>query len=241
MVPPRPPPLPNRFHVLLLEPDDGVAVALTAYLERNRLRVSRFADGRAGLAEALRGVHDVIALELALPGLPGMEVCQRVREWSQVPVLVHSGLAGEADRVRALEGGADDFLAKPASHRELLARLRALVRRSQGGLAPEVIEVGRLRVGLASRSATLDGRSLTLTSTEFCLLRALAERAGTVLSREQLLDLVRGDAEVAFDRAVDAHVCRLRQKLGDDPKSPRLLRTVRGSGYLLAAEDRAGA
>ena len=144
----------------------------------------------------------------------------------------------EVDRVMGLEGGADDYIVKPFSARELLARVRAHVRRAMGKVGPpaEVVRVGTLVVDKASMSASLDGNALALTTYEFMLLHALAERAGRVMTREQLVDLVRGSADEAFDRTVDVHISHLRQKLGDDPKSPKLLRTVRGVGYLLAQE-----
>ena len=235
--------LPDRFRVLLLDSDDAHVASLTSYLERSGLRVTRLADGREGLAEALRGGYDVVVLELVLPSFSGLEICQRLRASSQVPVLVLSSRSGEADRVRALESGADDFLAKPASPRELLAWLRALVRRGRSDpSAPGGdIRVGPLHIALASHSASLSGRRLLLTSTEFTLLRVLAERAGHVLTREQLLDLVRGSGDTAIDRSVDTHICHLRHKMGEDPRAPRLLRTIRGAGYLLASDrDLAG-
>jgi DNA-binding response OmpR family regulator len=142
----------------------------------------------------------------------------------------------EADRVLGLETGADDDIAKPFSSRELLARIRAQVRRARGSSGPpaEVLTVGPLRVDTTARSVTLRGKAINVTTYEFSLLRALAERAGRVLSREQILDLARGNAEEAFDRSIDVHVSRLRQKLESDPRHPHLLKTIRGLGYMLA-------
>jgi DNA-binding response OmpR family regulator len=144
----------------------------------------------------------------------------------------------EADRVMGLEGGADDYVPKPFSSRELLARIRAQARRARGRSGPATtrIEIAGIVVDAATMTVTLRGKTLGLTTFEFALLRALAERAGHVLSRERLLEIVHGTADEAFDRSIDVHVSRLRHKLGDDPRSPRLLKTVRGVGYVLAPD-----
>jgi DNA-binding response OmpR family regulator len=153
-------------------------------------------------------------------------------------VIVLTARGEEADRVMGLELGADDYLAKPFSPRELLARIRAVVRRAKGRAGPprDTVRVGGLVVDPAARRVTLDGEEIVLTGYEFALLHALARRAGRVLAREQLMELARGSAEESFDRSVDVHVSRLRQKLGDDPRRPRIIKTVRGAGYLLAGE-----
>jgi DNA-binding response OmpR family regulator len=155
-----------------------------------------------------------------------------------VPIVILTARGEEADRVMGLELGADDYLAKPFSPRELLARIRAVVRRARGQVGPSVkpVHVGALALDPGARRATVEGQEIVLTGYEFSLLYALASRAGRVLSREQLIELAGGSADDAFDRSVDVHVSRLRQKLGDDPKNPRMLKTVRGSGYMLAAE-----
>jgi DNA-binding response OmpR family regulator len=145
-----------------------------------------------------------------------------------------------ADRVLGLGLGADDYMTKPFSARELLARIHAVVRRAQGRAGPERRElaVGRLAIDVGRQRATLDGEPLALTSYEFAILRVLAENEGRVLSRERLLDLAKGSAEEAFDRSIDVRISRLRQKLGDDSRNPRMLKTIRGSGYMLVAEPR---
>jgi DNA-binding response OmpR family regulator len=223
---------------LLVEDDLRLASLTREYLEGHGVAVHHVADGRRGLAEALTGRFDVVLLDLMLPGKDGLEVCKEVRARSDVPVIVLTARGEEADRVMGLELGADDYLAKPFSPRELLARIRAVTRRAKGRTGPPrgAVRVGGLTVDPAAMRATLDGRELPLTAYEFALLEALARRAGRVLSREQLMELARGSAEEAFDRSIDVHVSRLRQKLGDDPKRPRLIKTVRGSGYVLAAE-----
>jgi two-component system OmpR family response regulator len=224
----------------LLVEDDARLAALTAdYLSGHEVAVTHSSDGRRGLEEALRHRYDVVLLDLMLPGKDGLEVCRELRSRSDVPIIVLTARGEEADRVMGLELGADDYLAKPFSPRELLARMRAVVRRARGksGPAVEVVRVGQLVVDPGARRATLSGREVHLTGYEFALLHALAARAGRVLTREQLIELAGGSAEEAFDRSIDVHVSRLRHKLGDDPKRPCLLKTVRGAGYLLAAEE----
>jgi DNA-binding response OmpR family regulator len=223
---------------LLVEDDVRLAALTREYLEGHGVAVEVAGDGRLGLEAATRRRFDVVLLDLMLPGKDGLTVCRELRGRSDVPILILTARGEEADRVLGLELGADDYLAKPFSARELLARIRALVRRARGqaGPANEVVRVGGLVLDPGARRATLDGRELPLTAYEFDLLRALAERAGRVLSREQLMERARGSAEDAFDRSIDVHVSHLRQKLGDDPRRPRLLKTVRGAGYVLAAE-----
>ena len=221
--------------VLLVEDDRKLATLTRDYLERHGLVVTLAADGASGLQLALRQRFDALLLDLMLPGMDGLEVCRQLRRQSDVPVLMITARGEEADRVLGLELGADDYLPKPFSPRELLARVRATVRRARGQAGPRTrrLEVGRLSLDPATRRASLGGQALELTGYEFDLLRALAERPGRVLSREQLMELARGSAEEAFDRASDVHISRLRQKLGDDPRRPRFIRTVRGVGYQL--------
>jgi DNA-binding response OmpR family regulator len=223
---------------LLVEDDARLASLTREYLEGHGVVVTVASDGRRGLAEALSRRHDVVLLDLMLPEKHGLEVCRELRARSDVPIIVLTARGEEADRVMGLELGADDYLPKPYSPRELLARMRAVVRRARGRAGPslEVVRVGALTVDPAARRATYAGRELPLTGYEFALLKALAERAGRVLSREQLMEMAKGSAEESFDRSIDVHVSRLRQKLGDDPKRPRLIKTVRGAGYLLAAD-----
>jgi DNA-binding response OmpR family regulator len=224
--------------VLLVEDDLRLAGLTREYLEGHGVAVVHVADGRKGLAEGVTGRYDAVLLDLMLPGKDGLEICRELRGRSDVPIIVLTARGEEADRVMGLELGADDYLAKPYSPRELLARIRAVTRRAKGraGPAQGVVRVGALHLDPAARTVTLDGRPVHLTGYEFALLEALARRAGRVLTREQLMELARGSAEEAFDRSIDVHVSRLRQKLGDDPKRPRLIKTIRGSGYVLAGE-----
>lgn len=231
----RPEPV-QPIHVLYVEDDDRLARMTSRYLESHGVRVTWASEGRAALSEVLRERPDVVLLDVMLPGMSGLELCKEIRQRLDTPVIMVTALTEENDRVVGLEGGADDYLTKPFSSRELLARIRAQVRRATGNVGPktETIEVGGLRLEPKTMRVWLDGAELALTSYEFSLLRALAERAGQVLTREKLVDLVRGSAEEAFDRSVDVHVSHLRQKLGDDPRHPRILKTIRGVGYMLA-------
>jgi DNA-binding response OmpR family regulator len=225
------------LRVLLIEDDEKIARLTSEYLERHGLTVCWVADGPSGAREAKAGAFDAIVLDLMLPGMDGMEVCREVRRHSHVPIIAVTARVEVEDRVLGLELGADDYLTKPFSARELLARLHALVRRARGqsGPAAAEIRVGELSIDTGAFTVTLAGRPIALTSYEFALLRVLAEHAGRALSREHLLELAKGNAEEAFDRSIDVRISRLRQKLGDDPRNPRLLKTIRGSGYVLVA------
>ncbi|MCB9544756.1 MAG: response regulator transcription factor [Myxococcales bacterium] len=223
---------------LLVEDDGRLADLTAAYLERHGLAVTVVRDGDAGLDVARRHRFDVVLLDVMLPGRSGIEICQALRRETDVPILMLSARGEEADRVIGLELGADDYLQKPFSPRELLARIRATVRRARGqtGPAARPLALGDLSLDPGGRVARLSGTPVDLTSYEFALLYALAERAGRVLEREQLMDLAGGNAEEAFDRSVDVHISRLRAKLGDDSRQPRFIRTVRGVGYLFMTQ-----
>ncbi|HEY3451196.1 MAG TPA: response regulator transcription factor [Myxococcales bacterium] len=223
---------------LLIEDDERLARLTADYLQGHQVLVTTVGDGAKGLDEALKHRYDVVLLDVMLPGMDGLQVCRSLRERSDVPIVMLTARGEEADRVMGLELGADDYLPKPYSPRELLARINALLRRAKGKAGPstKAIEIGSLKVDPGGRRATLEGRELSLTSYEFDLLKTLAERAGRVLSREQLMEVAKGSADESFDRSIDVHVSRLRAKLGDDPRHPKLLKTVRGAGYLLAKE-----
>lgn len=226
---------------LLVEDDDRLARFTADYLLQGGMSVTRVSDGDEGLREALRRRYDVILLDLMLPSRDGLDLCREIRRRSSVPIIIITARAHEVDRVLGLELGADDYLPKPFSARELLARARAVVRRARGLLGPDfegqTLRVGELELCPTSMAARLSGQELNLTSYEFALLKTLMEHMGHVLTREQLLELAKGSAEDAFDRSIDIRISRLRQKLGDDPRRPRLLKTVRGMGYMLAVED----
>ena len=227
----------ETISVVLVEDDERLARLTAKYLESHGLRVTVAADGPTGLAAAIKERPDVILLDLMLPGMDGLEVCRELRTRTDVPIIMVTARGEEADRVIGLEGGADDYLAKPFSSRELLARIRSQARRARGQTGPrKQLRVGTLEVDVEAMSASHDGTPLVLTTYEFMLLRALAERPGRVLTREQLVDIVRGSADEAFDRSIDVHISHLRAKLGDDPRNPRVIKTVRGVGYMLALD-----
>jgi len=221
------------IRVLMVEDDVRLSRLTREYLERQGMSVVVTATGDDGLREASQARYDCVLLDLMLPGIGGVEVCQKLRDVSDVPIIMITARGEEADRVMGLEIGADDYMAKPFSPRELLARIRVLVRRARGKVGPTTrrIAVDDLELDPGCRRATLDGEELHLTSYEFSILYVLAERAGRVLSREQLMELARGSSEDAFDRSVDVHISRLRQKLGDDSRRPKRIKTVRGVGY----------
>jgi len=214
---------------------------LREYLEPLAYRVTLVHNGRDGLAAALRDRFEAVILDVMLPGMNGLDVLRELRRSSRVPVIMLTAVGEEVDRITGLELGADDYLPKPFSTRELLARLRAVVRRAhmaeQDRSADAVFIVGELRVDARTRAATLADVELLLTATEFDVLVALARSPGWVKSREQLLvDVADRDVE-AFDRSIDVHISALRRKMGDDPRAPRYIETVRGAGYRLRRDD----
>jgi DNA-binding response OmpR family regulator len=230
---------PESLHVVMVEDDERLARLTAKYLQSHGVTVDVVSRGDLALAEVLRLRPDLVLLDLMLPGLDGTEVCRRLRERLDVPIIMLTARGEEADRVLSLEGGADDYVSKPFSTRELLARVRANVRRARGRAGPpkERIEVGELVIDGSTMTVTVSGERLVLTSHEFALLRVLAERSGHVLTRDQLLGLVHGSADDAFDRSIDVHISRLRHKLERDPRHPRFLKTIRGVGYMLAREE----
>jgi DNA-binding response OmpR family regulator len=231
----------SLIQVLLVEDDEKLARLTADYLERSGLIVTRVGDGRTALATVLSQRFDIVVLDLMLPLLGGLEVCRELRTRSSIPILMVTARDEEVDRVLGLEVGADDYVTKPFSTRELLARIRAHVRRARGRTGPApvaVLRVGPLTLEPGALRATLRGQPLDLTSHEFALLRVLAERPGQPLSREELLVRL-GSAEQAFDRAIDVRISRLRQKLEADPREPQLIKTVRGVGYVLAVGEEA--
>jgi DNA-binding response OmpR family regulator len=222
--------------VLIIDDDTRLSAMLSDYLSDNGYRVRAAATARAGLEEVVRDRPDAVILDVMLPDLDGFETCRRIRAISDVPVLMLTARGDETDRIVGLEIGADDYLPKPFNPRELLARLKAVLRRRTLSVAEQrpVMRFGRLEIDPASRSVRIDGRACSMTGYQFDLLVALASNAGRILSRDQLMDLVRGTEQEAFDRSIDVHVSRIRAVLETDPKHPRRLITVRGAGYVFA-------
>jgi DNA-binding response OmpR family regulator len=232
-------------HILLIEDDVRLCRLIREYLETMGYEVSMTHTGPSGLELALGKNFHAILLDVMLPGMDGFEVLRQIRILSNVPVLMLTGRGEEADRIVGLEMGADDYLPKTFSTRELLARLRAVLRRSIVTQSQAVdrknapVTVGDLYIDPNTRQAILNGESLVMTRQEFDLLLALARSAGRVLSRESLLlEVAERDFE-AFDRSIDVHISALRKKLNDDAKSPRWIETVRGVGYVLKRPETA--
>ena len=210
---------------------------VSEYLGEAGFSVSVAGDGRTGLARLAAEPCDALVLDLMLPDMDGLEVCRQLRAFSDVPVLMLTARGDAMDRVVGLEIGADDYLPKPFEPRELLARLRAILRRWDRTRSSNVLRFGRLEIDRDARGVRVDGAERSLTGHQFALLVALAERAGRVLSRDTLMDLVKGEELEAFDRSIDVHVSRIRAAIEDDPKRPRRLLTVRGAGYVFARQQ----
>jgi two-component system, OmpR family, phosphate regulon response regulator OmpR len=225
--------------ILLIEDDARLAEMVRDYLGGAGLRVTRAENGGAGLAMHARETFDAVVLDLMLPDMDGLDVCRRIRARAATPILMLTARGDAMDRVVGLEMGADDYLPKPFEPRELLARLKAILRRGRtGGGGDDVLRFGRLEIDRAAREVRPDGEARALTSHQFALLLALAEHAGRVMSRDALMDLIKAAPLEAFDRSIDVHISRIRAAIEDDPKKPRRVITVRGSGYVFAkAQD----
>ncbi len=223
--------------VLLVEDDPRLATMVADYLGEAGFRTTRAGTGAAAMQLVASESFDAMILDLMLPDADGLDLCRQLRAKSDLPVLMLTARGDPLDRVVGLEIGADDYLPKPFEPRELLARLRAILRRRvpQGGT--QVLHFGRLEIDKGSREVRLDGVRKTLTGHQFAILLAMAERAGRVLSREALMDLTKGEALEDFDRSIDVHISRLRAAIEDDPKRPRRILTLRGAGYVFAREQ----
>ena len=223
------------IRLLMIEDDTALAEMVATYLARAGMTMEHRKNAEEGLATAIQGGYDAVVLDLMLPDGDGLDLCRAIRARSDVPILMLTARGDEADRIVGLEIGADDYLPKPFNPRELLARLRAILRRGSGdgrSTDAETLHFGRLVIDRAARRVSVDGEVRPLTGHQFDLLCALAESAGRVLSREQLMDRVRGESLEAFDRSIDVHISRIRAAIEDDPKQPRRIVTLRGVGYL---------
>jgi DNA-binding response OmpR family regulator len=223
--------------ILLIEDDARLGKMVSDYLSEAGFRVTHSATGADAERRLKRESFDALVLDLMLPDTDGLDLCRRVRAESAIPVLMLTARGDPLDRIVGLELGADDYLPKPFEPRELLARLRAILRRGVSAPSGDVMRFGRLEIDRGAREVRVDGEVRFVTGFQFTLLLALAERAGRVLSREALMDLTKGESHEEFDRSIDVHVSRLRAAIEDDPKKPRRILTLRGAGYVFAKEQ----
>ncbi len=233
---------PTRL--LLIDDDARLAAMVADYLRQSGYAVSHAADGAAGMLALAQLSPDLVILDLMLPDADGLDLCRRIKAQSPAAVLMLTAKGDPMDRVVGLEIGADDYLPKPFEPRELLARIRAVLRRGQAGAAAQPAQAqraplrfGSLEIDPEARSVAVAGQLCELTSYQFDLLLVMAERAGRVLTRDQIMEAVRGRELEAFDRSIDVHMGRIRQAIEADPKAPRRILTVRGVGYVFAKQQ----
>ena len=235
-------------NLLMIEDDARLAAMVGEYLEQNGFAVAKAPDGLSGLSQLAQGgdasLPDLVILDLMLPDIDGLEVCRRVRAlptaMAQVPILMLTAKGDPMDRIIGLEMGADDYLPKPFEPRELLARVRAILRRKTEAPTQSnqnLLRFGSLTIDRDARTVTVNSTACDLTSYQFDLLVALAERAGRVLTRDQIMEAVRGRELEAFDRSIDVHMGRIRAAIESDPKDPKRILTVRGVGYVFARQQ----
>lgn len=223
--------------ILLVEDDNRLAEMVKDYLGDNGYDVTIAGTGVEGIDLQTSNGFDAIILDLMLPDIDGLEVCRTIRAHETVPILMLTAKGDPMDRIVGLELGADDYLPKPFEPRELLARLRAILRRTKGAAQKESLRFGRLEINAASMQASVNGKACDLTSHQFNLLATMANSPGRVLSRDSLMDQIRGEDLEAFDRSIDVHISRIRAEIEDDPKHPKRIITVRGAGYVFAREQ----
>jgi len=227
--------------ILIVDDDVELCELVGEYLTREGFEVEAVHNGDKGLARALSGEHALVVLDIMLPGMTGLDVLRRLRSESRTPVLILTARGDDVDRIVGLEIGADDYLAKPFNPRELLARVRAILRRSQAAPAATAaaVTVGDVELDPGARTVTCHGESLELTAVEFSLLEALMRAAGQVVTREFLAQTVLGRRFTAYDRSIDMHVSKLRKKLGPQPGVGERIKTVRGVGYIYTRSSEA--
>jgi two-component system alkaline phosphatase synthesis response regulator PhoP len=223
--------------ILVVDDEAKIVRLVRSYLEQAGFAVVEAHDGQTALIQARREKPDLVVLDLGLPGIDGIEVTRTLRRERETPIIMLTARIEDTDRIVGLELGADDYVTKPFNPRELVARVRAVLRRTGGGTAaPEMLRAGDLVLDLGGHAATVAGQPLDLTPTEFDLLAVLMQNPGRVFTRLELLERVQGYAYEGYERTIDAHVKNLRAKLGDDPRHPRYVQTVFGVGYKLGAE-----
>ena len=226
--------------VLVVDDEPRIVQLVRDYLERAGFDVSVARDGPSALAAVAQRRPDLVVLDLGLPGLDGLDVTRRLRQGSgsAVPIIMLTARADESDKIVGLELGADDYLTKPFSPRELVARVRAVLRRNEAAARPgDLFRIGEVELDVPRMRVTVDGRRVDLTATEFLILATLAREPGRIFTRAQLLDAVHGVAFESYERAIDAHVKNIRRKLEPDPRAPRFVQTVFGVGYRFAEPD----
>ena len=223
------------IRVLVIDDDPKLAALLADYLGGRGLEVYTASDGERGLEARRSGSFDVIILDVMMPKKDGFEVLKELRKDSNIPVIMLTARAEDFDRIVGLELGADDYLSKPFNPRELLARIKAVLRRSQSSDREEVevLSAAGIRLNTSKREVECGGKRIDLTSTEFDILRVLLSNAGRVIARERLMSLARGSEWASFDRAIDVHISNIRKKLGDSSKKAQKIKTIRGVGYLI--------
>jgi two-component system phosphate regulon response regulator OmpR len=221
-------------HILLIEDDKRLAGMVQSYLGEAGFRTTIAVTGASGIALHGRETFDALILDLMLPDMDGLDVCRTIRERAPTPILMLTARGDAMDRVVGLELGADDYLPKPFEPRELLARLKAILRRAGSEKPTEILRFGRLEIDLGARRVLLAGEERMLTSHQFALLAILAQHCGRVLSRDAIMDLLKNERLEAFDRSIDVHISRIRAAIEDDPKKPQRVITVRGAGYVFA-------
>ena len=225
-------PRQNRVsRVLVIDDDERLNALLTKYLTQFGFSVCTVSHPEAGLSALCTAPPDIVVLDVMLPGIDGFAVCRRIREHSRVPIIMLTARGEVTDRILGLEMGADDYLPKPFEPRELVARIQAILRRGANVDAEDSVQIGALNVSWGTRSAHLNGNDLGLTTAEFELLALLVRNRGRVMTRDRILDAIRGIDWEAYDRSIDVLVSRLRQKLGDDARHSTMIRTVRRAGY----------
>jgi DNA-binding response OmpR family regulator len=223
--------------ILVVDDETKIVRLVRSYLEQAGFAVVEAGDGQTALIQARREKPDLVVLDLGLPGLDGMEVARTLRRDGKTPIIMLTARIEDTDKIVGLELGADDYVTKPFNPRELVARVRAVLRRTSGGAsAPEILRAGGLLLDAGGHQATLDGRVLDLTPTEFDLLAVFLQSPSRAFTRLELLDRVQGDAYEGYERTIDAHIKNLRAKLGDDSRNPRYIQTVFGVGYKLGPE-----